>query len=226
VSNRADDRVGCAPFEDDLATVALGIASGRRREEVLEHVGHCPFCSAELAELSTVADAVLELGPEVEPPVGFELRVTRGLESHRGTRTPRRRRRVLVFTLAAALVVVLGVGLGVFIPGRAGTGPARSASTHPTEASLTSHGRVVGNVVLSTGATPWLIMTIEKDSWSGSVTCEALLAGGRIETIGTFSLSGGYGTWSAPLTSPLREVRGARLVAANGVVLASARLRG
>jgi len=226
MSRRGDERRTCAPFEDDLATVALGVATGRRREEVLEHVEHCAFCSAELAELSSVADEVLELGPEVEPPPGFELRVIQRLGSHRASHARTRRRRAGVIALAAALVVILGVGLGVLIPGRVGTGPAPSAIAHPTEASLTSHGHVVGNVVVSTGSRPWMVMTITRDSWSGTVTCEEILAGGKVETVGTFGLSAGYGTWSARLTSPAREVRGARLIAANGVVLASARLHG
>ncbi len=225
MSYDTDARRDCAQFEDDLATVALEITSGRRREEVLDHVAHCSYCAAELAQYSSVADALVQFAPEVEPPLGFELRLARRLASNRTGRTPTRRRRVGVLALAALVIVVLGVGVGVVIPGRAGPGPHQSASALPTEANLSSHGHVVGNVILSSGATPWMIMTIKRGWWSGAVTCEAMLAGGKIETIGTFRLSGDYGTWGAPLTSPVESVRGARLVAANGVVLASAKLR-
>jgi hypothetical protein len=223
MSDFTNEQRACVPFSDDLATVALGIASARRREEVLEHAEQCPACSAELAQLSLVADSLLELAPEVEPPLGFESRLARRLESKEAVRSaPRRRLRVLA--LAALIVVVLGVGLGVVVSRHPAPAPIQSALAHPAEASLTSHGQVVGNVILSDGKTPWMIMTIEKDWWSGRVTCEAVLAGGKVETIGTFSLTGGYGTWGAPLTAPIGDVRGARLIASNGVVLASALL--
>jgi hypothetical protein len=67
-------------------------------------------------------------------------------------------------------------------------------------------------------------MTIDGGAWSGTVTCEVTLAGGRVETIGVFRLSGGYGAWGAPLTSPAGTMRSARLIAPNGAVLASAQL--
>jgi hypothetical protein len=224
VNYDTDARRDCAQFEDDLAAVALETASGRRREEVLAHVANCSFCTAELAQYSSVADAILQLAPEAEPPLGFELRLARRLESSRSGRTTTRRRRVGVLALAALVIVVLGVGVGLLIPA-GGPGPQSSATTRPIEVNLRSHGQVVGNVILSSGATPWMIMTIERGWWSGAVTCQAILAGGTIETIGTFRLSGDYGSWGAPLSAPVGSVRGARLVAANGVVLASATLR-
>jgi hypothetical protein len=51
-----------------------------------------------------------------------------------------------------------------------------------------------------------------------------ILAGGKIETVGQFTLSAGYGAWGAPLTTSAGQVRGARLVDASGTVIASARI--
>jgi hypothetical protein len=215
----------CASFEDDLVSIALGIAAGRRREEVLNHLEHCPTCSAELAKLSLVADTLLELAPDVEPPLGFESRLARRLESVRPSRVPTRRRGSRVVAIAAVLSVILGVGLGVLFSSQLGTRNVPSALGHPTEAILSSNGHVVGNVILSSDSTPWMIMTIDKGWWSGTVTCEAVLADGKVETVGTYSLSGAYSAWGAPLTAPVGQVRGARLIAANGTVLASARIR-
>ncbi len=69
-----------------------------------------------------------------------------------------------------------------------------------------------------------MYMTVNGVDWSGTVTCQATLAGGKVETVGVFNLSGGRGDWGAPLTSPAGEVRSARLLSPNGTVLASARL--
>ena len=66
-------------------------------------------------------------------------------------------------------------------------------------------------------------MSIDNGAWSGAVTCAVTLAGGRVETIGKFHLSAGYGAWSAPLKSSAAQVRAAELVAPDGAVLASAR---
>jgi hypothetical protein len=67
-------------------------------------------------------------------------------------------------------------------------------------------------------------MTIDGDSWSGTVTCEVTPATGEVETIGVFKVSAGYGAWGAPPTTPTGTVRSARPVERNGAVVAGARL--
>jgi hypothetical protein len=84
---------------------------------VLEHVESCERCSAELERLSLVADALLGLAPEVEPPVGFELRLAERLQSSAGPRhghAPNHRRAGLL-AIAAVVLAILGFGLGAFI---------------------------------------------------------------------------------------------------------------
>lgn len=78
--------------------------------------------------------------------------------------------------------------------------------------------------MISAGKPAWMFMTIDAGAWSGKVTCQLTLAGGKIERIGVFKLSAGYGAWGAPLTSPAGRVRSAQLVTSNGTVLASAQL--
>ncbi len=225
MSGGPSDRTECEPFQDDLAAMALGTLTGERREEVLEHVEVCLSCSAELTQLTTVADAVLELAPEAEPPLGFESRLARRLEAPRPKRTPTPRRRLGAFALAAIVIAVVGVGVGVLIENRAGTAQ-QPGTSRAIESSLRADGRVVGNVILSSSPDVWMIMTVDKGWWTGAVTCEAILADGSIDTVGTFRLSGGYGTWGAKLTAPKSQVRAARLVARNGDILASATIKG
>jgi hypothetical protein len=68
-----------------------------------------------------------------------------------------------------------------------------------------------------------MFLSIDADGWSGRVTCEVTLAGGTIDKVGVFRLAGSYGAWGAPLSASASAVRSARLVAADGAVLASAR---
>jgi len=227
-ANAADPRQ-CELIQDDLAELALGALDGRSRSEALEHVGSCPRCRATLEDLSGVTDTLLQLAPEVEPPLGFELRLAEKLraedaEKPRATDRARQRwfRRASPLVAAAAVLLLLGIGLGSLLILRGDNNQIHSASPDLATAELTAHGHVLGEVMTSPGNPAWMFMTINGNAWSGKVTCEVTLAGGRTETVGVFTLSEGYGAWGAPLTSPAGDVRSARLVAADGTVVASA----
>ncbi|HEV3188110.1 MAG TPA: zf-HC2 domain-containing protein [Acidimicrobiales bacterium] len=223
MSDHIEGPTSCEEFQEDLTAIALGTLSGRRRSEVLRHVENCPQCAAELEQLSMVADAVLQLAPEEDPPVGFELRLARRLQADAAPRQTNRFRRVS-YLAAAALIVVIGFGVGALVES-GNTNTTGSSTANLASATLRSHGQNVGEVFVSGGKPSWMFMTIDSRSWSGLVTCELILANGKVETIGQFGLSSGYGSWGAPLTSPAGEVRSARLTTASGVVLASANFR-
>ena len=94
--------------------LALGVLTGRDRARALAHVESCPRCADELEQLSRVADTVVQVAPEMEPPVGFEVR----LFERMGVADVRPRRRRLrasrwVPVGVAAAVVALGLGLGL-----------------------------------------------------------------------------------------------------------------
>jgi hypothetical protein len=223
MSGYIEDPGQCDLIRDELTELTLGILSGRRRSEVLGHVGSCLRCSAELEHLSMVADTLLQLAPEVEPPLGFELRLAERLQVGATVHRQRRLRRASVLSAAAAVMVFLGFGLGALVTPGGDNNRAQSATANLTRANLTSHGQVLGEVMISAGSPAWMFMMIDQGAWPGKVTCEVTLAGGRVETLGTFTLTGGYGAWGAPLTSPAGQVRSVRLIAPNGTVLASAR---
>ncbi len=98
MSGYIEDPMQCEVIRDDLPEMAFGTLSGHRRSEVLSHVRSCLRCSAELEQLSTVADSLLQLAPQVEPPLGFELRLAQRLQATAtqatATRRPRRLWRV------------------------------------------------------------------------------------------------------------------------------------
>jgi len=214
----------CEHLQDELSELALGTLYGRSRAEVLAHVESCSRCAATLERLSVVADSLLQLAPEIEPPLGFELRLAERLHASAIAHRPGRFRRIGTLSAAAVIMVVLGFGLGTWATPSDVNRPAQSVTSHLTSAHLTAHGRVLGEVMVSAGTPAWMLMTISESPWSGRVLCEVTLAGGKVESIGAFTLSGGYGAWGAPLTAPASEVRSARLVAPNGTVLATAQL--
>src|SRR5271154_6917240 len=66
---------GCEEYANELAELALGVLNGRERARVLAHVESCQRCADELELLSRVADTVVQAAPEMEPPLGFEVRL-------------------------------------------------------------------------------------------------------------------------------------------------------
>ena len=94
----------CGTVEELAPELALGQLPGHERAAVLAHLAGCVGCRTLVEELSAVADSLLLLAPEDEPPVGFESRVVEQLSDIRGT--GRRRRVVLAVTGVAAAVLV------------------------------------------------------------------------------------------------------------------------
>jgi hypothetical protein len=104
--------MSCEQTRQLAAELALGLADGAERAQALRHLAECPECRREVAELSEVADELLLLAPEREPPVGFESRVLARLQP---ARTPARRagrwRRPLVVLAPAAAAAAIAVGV-------------------------------------------------------------------------------------------------------------------
>lgn len=66
---------GCGQERGRLVELALGVLAGDERADLVDHVGHCAACRAELSELVQVADLLVQAVPEDEPPAGFEASV-------------------------------------------------------------------------------------------------------------------------------------------------------
>ena len=66
-------------------------------------------------------------------------------------------------------------------------------------------------------------MTLADAGRPAEVTCEVTTLDGRTVRVGSFWMSsGGYGAWGAVLPVPAGQVRSARVIAADGAVVASA----
>lgn len=134
-------------------------------------------------------------------------------------------RRVLAATAVGLAVIAAGlVGWRIGV----GSAPAPISASGPlTTASLRSAtGEDVGDVVFSSGGSRWVYMSVDMDSddvksGNQTVVCQLVGKDGRVIPIGTFRLSGGYGSWGAD-TGNVGPLSGARLVSAGGTVLATA----
>jgi hypothetical protein len=208
---------------DDLAELALGTLSGLERSTVLAHVEGCARCRDEVGRLSTTADSVLTLAPEVEPPPGFETR----LFEQMGVSRPRRwrvswRPAHRIALAGAGLCGVLGLGLGLGLTSGGGVAPVEASS--PIVANLTSDHVVRGEVYLAPGNPGWLFMSVDQLKASGLVTCRLRTVHGGTETVGSFWLQSGSGSWVYELPVPANQVQAAWIVSGDGTVLASASL--
>src|SRR5580658_841235 len=74
-TDRPSGKVACVDVEGSLAELALGVLPGDERAVVLAHLESCERCQAESERLTLTADTLLQLAPEVEAPLGFEVRL-------------------------------------------------------------------------------------------------------------------------------------------------------
>jgi hypothetical protein len=229
----------CGDLADVAAELALGVLTGRERAQAVAYLDQCDACRENVRQLTVTGEDLLGLLPGSEPPPGFETRVMDRLglaEPRRGRTGPRhvrprpRPRARWLLAAAAAGVILAGAGVGWGLRGMA-PAPSRVAGPPPghalDQAALVSAGHhPIGSVFLYRGSPGWLYMTVDFGSGNGTVICDLRQRDGRVLTLGSFRLVGGYGYWGNPEPVPASDVTGAELTNANGTVLASASLGG
>jgi len=131
--------------------------------------------------------------------------------------------------LATAAVTLAAVAAGLGGWGLRGATSAPSPVT-PAAASLrsatllTASHKTAGSIFLYTGSPRWLYMDVDAGAGAGNgtVICQLVASDGRIITVGSFHLNGGYGSWGSPDPLASGSVTGARLISLTGTVLATA----
>jgi len=219
----------CEAYAGDLAELALGVLTGRERARALSHVESCPRCSDELEQLSRAADMVVQAAPDVEPPVGFEVRLFERMgvrEPRRGLRRLRPTYWVPAAVAAAASAVALALGLGLSSsPAPVATAPSTSVGQQQVvSAALVSDAQPVGRVVIFGGAKPWMSMMLDDSAARGTVNCVVVTDDGVTHHVGTFVAREGYGAWAARLKVDPSNIRTAEVVTPSGKVLATSTL--
>ena len=225
--------MSCAEFYDSAAELALGVLTGRERAEALAHLDHCEACREHVRQLTMTGEQMLGLLPTAEPPAGFETRVMDRLGLTVPAPQPlrhRRRRRPAwghgfsprrVLAAAAVVVGLLGAALGGWGL-HALTAPTASATlTSATLVAARDHDQV-GQVFVFNGQPRWMYMSVDLEAGDDTVICQLVGADGHITTVGSFRLADGYGSWGSPAWTGDGAPVGARLVTANGTVLATA----
>jgi hypothetical protein len=131
-----------------------------------------------------------------------------------------RMRRALV--AAAVVLALVGAGLGGWGV-RSATAPA-SSSALSTAALVTADNQMAGEVFVYNRSPWWMYMSVNMDGLGNvTVKCQLESADGHFKTVGEFRLTDGYGAWgSNPYTAGPGTIMGARLLGANGTVLATA----
>ncbi len=218
---------GCEGYANEVAELALGVLTGRERSRVLAHVESCPRCAEELEVLSRAADTVVQAAPEMDPPLGFEVR----LFERMGAKEVRPRRRRLrpsrwVPAVVGVAAAALAVGLGLSLTSSSTpTVTAQAQRPHQVvTAALVEKGEKVGKVMTFGGDKPWMSMMLADSTARGKVDCVVVTDDGVTHQVGTFETDKGYGAWIAPLHVDPENVRTAEVVSPSGTVIATATL--
>jgi hypothetical protein len=217
----ADER--CEETRKLITELALGVADGEERARALEHLEDCPDCRLELERQSQIADELLTLAPEEEPPPGFELTVLGAIEP---PAPPPRRRLSLrpVLAGAAAAVVLAAIAAGatqlsyrddVRLADQYRAALAEANGTYFGARQLTdAAGRRAGVLFVYRGEPSWILVTIDP-SYRGSVErAELVDRAGRRVALEAFRPVGG--SWGGAIPIDLQAVAALHLVGGDG----------
>lgn len=209
----------CLNIRETLPELALGIADGEQRAHALEHIAGCPDCRRELEELSSLADELLALTPEREPPPGFENRVLDRLAIRQPTPRPARRRLRRLAVAAAVPAVAVAAALAV---STSYSSDHRLASQYRA-ALQGAHGKYFQSAHLNTPAGPtagivfayqgspsWLFYAVQ-GRYSRALYKEQILTrSGRTLTLPAFRLING--SWGIATPIPVRDIARVTLI--------------
>jgi hypothetical protein len=205
-----------------LATeLALGIADGEERARALRHLAECPDCRREVAELSEVADELLMLAPERQPPAGFESRVLGLMQPPRAPVRRRwrwRRAAAVLAPAAAAAALATGIVLGA-------TGEDRRLADHYRStlaaangsyfeaARLQAPGHVPAGVVYGYRGNPsWIFVAVYAEHRSTEYSVELALESGRRVRLPSFRLDPRTGSAGQAIPVDLHDVSAVVLI--------------
>jgi len=205
------DERRCEAVREQVAELALGIASGDERARVLDHANGCPSCRRLLSELALVGDELLQLAPEHEPAAGFEVRVLERLRSPRrrglAARLGLRGRRAAALAVVAAAVAAGGGGAaGVLVAtdderqlgSRLQALLSRAQGKYIAVTELRdAAGRDVGLVFHYGGERSWVFATLDRPLPPGRYVATLVTRAGSTSTLGTFELGAGDRSFGA-----------------------------
>jgi hypothetical protein len=229
---------GCPEVRDLLPEFAMGSATGQERAEVLRHLTRCAQCRRELDELSRVADELLLMTPEREPPAGFEaavldrMRRSDAIRSRRGARVGR------LLLRAAAVVLVAALCAGAVwwwtaddrrIAGQYQRALHVADGSYLTAAPVAVSGReagydAAGYVFAYQGNPSWLLLNISSAPAPGRYRVTVVTVDGESRSIGACVVAESSCTLGNTIGVPVFKIQAVR-VSQPGVPALLARLR-
>ena len=213
--------MSCDRTRELAAELALGILDGEQRAQALRHVAECPECRRVVEELTVVADELLMLAPEREPPAGFESRVLARLQPPPAAARPTRRRRRMLAPLAAAAAAAAIAAAVVLLTTSddrrlADHYRATLAAGHGSSfeaARLRAPGQVPAGVVYAyRGATSWIFVVVYGPHRGVPYTAELATTSGRRVALPSFRLDPKTGTRGEAVPVDLGSIASVRLV--------------
>jgi hypothetical protein len=223
------DSLDCAALRDIAPELALGLLPGAQRAAALGHLAMCGPCRDYVEELSSVADRLLLLSPEDEPPTGFESRVVaRMYEARPPVRAFRSRRAVGLLTAAALVIAVLGVGAGAVAVRHADTGTMAltheyiTALQHIGGRSLRSTALVdarnqrVGQAFIYDGSPSWVFVSVDRNGNDGQYTVLCTGAQSGPLSWGGLRVADGHGSLGFAVRGDVRGLDRVQLVDTSG----------
>jgi hypothetical protein len=209
----------CMSSRAALPELALGIADGKQRALALEHIVGCSDCRRELDELSALADELIALVPEREPPPGFENRVLDRL-AIRQPRPRRARRRLRRLAFAAA---VPAVAAATALTMTLSYSSDRRLASQYRAALQGAHGQyfqsgrlnspaghVAGIVFAYQGSPSWLFYVLHSRYGSAPYKEQIVTRSGTTLTLPPFRLIDG--SWGIATPVPVRDIARVKLI--------------
>jgi hypothetical protein len=221
----------CAKTREVLPELALGIADGEQRALALEHIAGCSDCRRELEELSSLADELIALAPQREPPPGFENRVLDRLNGRQKRRRPARRRlrRLAVAAALAAVAAATALAMSAFYSSdRSLASQYRAAlqgahGKYFQSARLTTPARQEAGIVFAYQGSPsWLFYALNGRYGGGLYKEQIVTRSGRTLTLPAFRLVNG--SWGISTPIPVRDIALVKLIRQPGGIALKATL--
>jgi hypothetical protein len=214
--------MSCEQARRLAAELALGIADGADRAQALRHIADCAECRRVVEELSGLADELMMLAPEREPPSGFESRVLARLQSPSSTppRHARRWRRALVSLAPAAAAAALAVGVMVGVTRDdvrlADQYRATLAEAHGSyfeAARLRARDELAAGVVYAYRGTPsWIFVYVDAAHRSSTYSVELAMTTGERVPLPSFRIDATTGSAGKAIPVDVHRVAAVRLV--------------
>lgn len=208
------ETMSCADVTELAPELALGIAAGEERGVAMEHLARCSSCRKLVLDLSMLGDSLLELAPDVEPPIGFESSVIGKL----GVRKRPWTSRIALAGAAAALIAAVSAGAVLW----ATSNDRRLGERYRTALAVAdgkyfvvqplaaASGSEAGYVFAYEGDPSWIYVVLD-DEAPGTYDAEIVTRDGRSVPMRTIELASDQLGWGAIIPEPVSAIARIRM---------------